>query len=69
MKLWSLDGQMWGDINLMKETYDKQWSYPFDWSEKKEQEIERVKTLMTVVEHPHNEEEIKKSTEEKIVFD
>ena len=50
VKLWSLDGTLWGDINLMKENYDKQWTYPFDWSEKKEKEIERVKLLMTVVE-------------------
>jgi hypothetical protein len=34
--LWSINGELWGDIFLLKEKYDKQWVYPFDWSEKKE---------------------------------
>jgi len=56
--VWSLMGEMWGDINLMKENIDKKWTYPFDWSEKKEQEIQRVKKLMAVIEEPTDEEEI-----------
>lgn len=64
VKLWSMNGELWGDINLMKENYDKQWSYPFDWSEKKVKEIERVKALMEIVEHPEDKPE-----EEEVVFD
>lgn len=48
---------------MLKETYDKQWKYPFDWSEKKEQEIEKVKILMDVVEGENKE------VEEVIVFE
>lgn len=35
VRLWSLDGIVWGDINLLRENCDKHWTYPFDWSEKK----------------------------------
>jgi hypothetical protein len=50
VKLWSLDGELWGDIYLLKEKYDKKWKYPFDWSEKKVSEIDKVKILMSIVE-------------------
>jgi hypothetical protein len=44
-----MEGELWGDIYLLKESYDKQWKYPFDWSEKKVQEVEKVKVLMQVI--------------------
>jgi hypothetical protein len=65
VKLWSLEGILWGDINLMNEALDKQWSYPLDWSEKKENEILRVKTLMNIIDYQRPEENVK----EEIVFD
>jgi hypothetical protein len=46
---------MWGDINLLKENCDKMWSYPFDWSEKKVKEIEKVTKLMSIVEPTHQQ--------------
>jgi hypothetical protein len=35
---------------MIREDCSKKWTYPFDWTEKKQQEIEKVKTLMEVVE-------------------
>jgi WD40 repeat protein len=57
VKLWSLDGELWGDINLLKENTDKMWTYPFDWSEKKVNEIERVKKIMALVDPPKPSDE------------
>ena len=31
------------------------WSYPFDWSEKKVKEIEKVTKLMSIVEPTHQQ--------------
>jgi len=50
-----MTGTMWGDINLLKENCDKMWSYPFDWSEKKVKEIEKVTKLMSIVEPTHQQ--------------
>ena len=52
VKLWSLEGQLWGDINLLREGGDKQWTYPFDWTEKREQDVARVQKLMALVDPP-----------------
>jgi len=83
VKLWSISGELWGDIYLLKESYDKKWKYPFNWMQKKDQDIEKVKTLMSIVEgsgevdfrHPklflsNNEEEVvfaPRSVKEKLV--
>ena len=32
IKIWSLNGQLWGDIYLSKENYDKNWCFPYNWN-------------------------------------
>jgi hypothetical protein len=34
VKIWSLKGELWGDIYLLKESYDKKWAFPFEWKKK-----------------------------------
>lgn len=72
VKLWSLEGELWGDIYLMKEKYDKKWKYPFDWLQKKDEEIDRVKMLMSIVEgssdREFNDSPGKAKGEEEIIF-
>ncbi len=63
VRLWSLDGELWGDINLMKENCDKKWTYPFDWTDKKEKEIMKVKQIVNLIEPQNNK------MKEKIIFD
>ena len=78
VKLWSLKGEMWGDINLLKENYDKQWVYPFDWSEKQEEELTNLKMLMHYVEGDNKknmkevvqfEQQIKKTRDQRETID
>jgi len=65
VKLWSLDGALWGDINLLKENWDKQWTYPFDWTEKREQDVSKVQKLMALIDPPRPAE----ASEEQVRFE
>lgn len=46
VKIWSLFGQCWGDINLLKESYEKNWSFPFKWEEKRNKEVDLVRGVL-----------------------
>ena len=40
VKLWSLLLDLWGDIYLVKESYDKNWAFPFNWEAIRQDEVD-----------------------------
>lgn len=40
VKLWSGSGDLWGDIDLIRESKDKHWQFPFDWGKVRQKEVE-----------------------------
>lgn len=41
---------MWGNISLLRETVKKQWSFPFDWSQIRNEEINQVKEVLKIID-------------------
>jgi hypothetical protein len=35
VKIWSIFGEQWGDIYLLRENYEKNWWFPFNWKEQR----------------------------------
>ncbi len=42
VKLWSMQGELWGDIVIVGEDAVKRWNFPYDWSQAKNEEKESV---------------------------
>jgi hypothetical protein len=40
VKIWSMFGELWGDIYLLRENYEKHWCFPYKWKEQRNNEID-----------------------------
>eukprot|EP00347_Sterkiella_histriomuscorum_P016786 403351858 len=49
VKIWSLFGKLWGDIYLIKENYDKNWCFPFNWKSIRNNEVEQAKKVLSSI--------------------
>jgi len=49
MKLWSLDADLWGCIDLTSPKSPKAWNFPFDWEAKKHKDLEKVSEILSLI--------------------
>ena len=49
VKVWSLHGKLWGDIYLIKESYEKNWSFPYNWHQVRSREVKQVRQVLSQI--------------------
>lgn len=50
IKLWSRDGEIWGKINLNSPEIPKVWNFPYDWEAKRQSDIKKVMSVLSLIE-------------------
>lgn len=60
IKIWSLEGENWGIINLAVPEIPKKWYFPFKWEKRRKRDLEQVHQLLKLID---NEIEIKPKEE------
>ncbi len=50
IKIWSLKGELWGDIVIVGDDPVKRWSFPYNWAEVRDAEKETVVQALKALE-------------------
>jgi hypothetical protein len=46
VKMWSLEGELWGTIDLLSTTEPGTWHFPYNWERKKAEDVQKVIDVM-----------------------
>jgi len=71
VKVWSLFGECWGDIFLVRESFEKRWCFPFNWEAVREHEVDQARKVLGQIRETQLRHEIvaEESVEEEVQFD